>query len=126
MPVASEKVNWLRLGKLASIQSVIFPPVPSHWPNKGLPAHLTRAVSDLLRLAVVAAAIVENARVVGVGADILQGSGVPVVQVNADNFTTVVCGSALHVDIALALGVAVTAGAVDLAVVFGVEVDDLE
>lgn len=63
---------------------------------------------------------------VGVGADVLQGSGVPIVQVDADNFTTVVCGSALNVDIALALGAAVAAGAVDLAVVFGVEVDDLE
>lgn len=87
---------------------------------------LTRTISNLLWLTAVAAAIVEDAGVVGVGANVYQGRSVAIVQVNADNFTTVVCGSPFDVDIALALGAAVTAGAVDLAVVFGVEVDDLE
>jgi hypothetical protein len=50
---------------------------------------------------------------------------VPIVLVDAGNFTTVAGSDALDVDVALALGAAVAAGAVDLAVVFSVEVDDL-
>lgn len=53
------------------------------------------------------------------------GGLVTVVGVDSHQLTTVVGSSALHVDSAGAVALAVTARAVDLAVVFGVEVDNL-
>ena len=88
--------------------------------------YLTRAGSDLLGLTIASATVVEDAGAGSVGADIDQGSGVTVVVVDADNLTTIAGSCSLDVDVTLALGVAVAAGSVDLAVVFGVEVDDLE
>jgi hypothetical protein len=64
--------------------------------------------------------------VVGVSADVVQSTGIAIVRVDAADIAAVVRGHALNVDVALALGAAVTAGAVDLAVVLGVEVDDLK
>jgi hypothetical protein len=87
---------------------------------------LTRAVSNLFRLAATCATIVEHTWMISVCANVDKCRGIAVVRVDAGDFTTVTGSDALDVDVALALGAAVAAGAVDLAVVFGVEVDDLE
>jgi hypothetical protein len=63
---------------------------------------------------------------ISICANVNKCRGVAVVRVDAGNFTTIAGSDALDVDVALALGAAVSAGTVDLAVVFGVEVDDLE
>lgn len=86
---------------------------------------LTRAVSDLLRLAVTRTTIIKDTRMVSVGAQILQCSRITVVEVDADDFAAITSGSTLNIDIALALVVTVTARAIDFAVVFSIEVDDL-
>lgn len=86
---------------------------------------LTRAVSDLLLLAVTRTTIIKDTRMVSVGAHILQRGRITVVEVDADDFAAVTSGSALNIDIALALVVTVTARAIDFAVVFSIEVDDL-
>jgi hypothetical protein len=62
---------------------------------------------------------------VSVGTHILQSGRITVVEVDAHDFTAVTRSSALNIDIPLALAVTVAAGAIDFAVVFGIEVDDL-
>jgi hypothetical protein len=62
---------------------------------------------------------------ISVCANVDKCRGVAVVRVDACDFATVAGSDTLDVDVALALGAAVAAGAVDLAVVFGVEVYDL-
>lgn len=84
---------------------------------------LTRAVSDLLRLAVSRATVVEDARVASVRADVDKSGRVSVHRVDARQLATVVRRHALDVDVALALAGAVAARPVQLAVVLGVEVD---
>jgi hypothetical protein len=115
----------------------------------GLPAisvnRLTRAVASLCRLTTARAAIVENARVARVRTDVLQSRRVAIVEVDAGHLAAVTRRHALDVDVSLALRSAlsdmvsfcplsifdlnfqtyVSAGAVNLAVIFGVEVDDL-
>lgn len=63
---------------------------------------------------------------VGVGANILERRSVAEVRVDTSQFATVARSHALYVDVALALAAAVAAGAVKLAVIFDVEVDDLK
>lgn len=63
---------------------------------------------------------------ISIGADILQSSSVAVVGVDADDFAAIVGRSAFDIDVSLALRAAVTARSVDLAVVFGVEVDNVD
>ena len=89
-------------------------------------ALLLRAVTDLLRLAAASTALIHNTGVRSIGADVLKRSRVPIVGVDARDLSSVSGGDALDVDVPLALGLAVPAGAVDLAVVFGVEVDDVD
>lgn len=62
---------------------------------------------------------------VSISADVDQGSRVGIVVVDADHLTAIVGSCALDVDVALALALAVTARAIDLSVVLGVEVDDV-
>ena len=81
------------------------------------------AVADLLGLAVALTAIVDGARVVSIGADVVQRRAVTECLVDARQLITTVCGRAGDVDCAGALAVAVAAGAVDLAVVLDVVVD---
>jgi hypothetical protein len=61
-----------------------------------------------------------------VGAHILQSGRVTVVEVDANYFAAVASSSTLNIDIPFALLVTVTAGAIDFAIVFGIEVDDLQ
>lgn len=61
-----------------------------------------------------------------VGADVLESSSVAVVGVDTSELTTADSGDALDVDVALALLGAVSAGAVELAVVVDVEIDDVD
>ena len=68
--------------------------------------YLARAVSDLLGLAATRAAVVEDAGVAGVGADVLQGCRVAVVAVDARDLAAVSCRRALDVNVPLALGLA--------------------
>jgi hypothetical protein len=63
---------------------------------------------------------------VSIGAYILQCGRITVVEVDADYFAAIASGSALNIDIPLALLATVTAGAIDFAVVFGIEIDDLQ
>ena len=84
------------------------------------------AVANLLRLAVTLTAVVDSAWVVSVGADVGQSSLVAEGLVDASELTAVVSSRAGDLDRALALGVAVAAGAVQLAVVLDVEVDDVD
>lgn len=65
---------------------------------------LTRAIPGLDGLAAVGAARVHLARVLSVGADVLEGGGVAVVGVDADDLAAVARGRALDVDVALTLG----------------------
>lgn len=60
-----------------------------------------------------------------VGADVVEGSSVTEVGVDTGELVAVDCGDTLDVDVALALAGAVAAGAVELAVVLDVEVDDV-
>lgn len=69
-------------------------------------AYLTGAGADLLGLAAAGAAVVEDTGVLGVRADVLEGGGVAELGVDADDVTAVAGGDALHVDVALALGLA--------------------
>lgn len=63
---------------------------------------------------------------ISIGADILQSSSVAVVGVDADDFAAIVGRSAFDIDVSLALRAAVTTRSVDLAVVLGVEVDNVD
>lgn len=62
---------------------------------------------------------------VRVGADVSKRSGIAIVEVDANNLSTIAGRRALHVNVALALLAAVATGTVDFAVVFGVKIDDL-
>lgn len=98
-------------------------------PQPSLPAYhraMDLAVANLLRLAVTLTAVVDSAWVVSVGADVGQSSLVAEGLVDASELTAVVSSRAGDLDRALALGVAVAAGAVQLAVVLDVEVDDVD
>lgn len=64
---------------------------------------LTRADTGLRRLAATSAASVHLALDLGIGANVLESSGVFVVAVDTRKFTTVCCGNTLNVDITLAL-----------------------
>lgn len=64
---------------------------------------LTRADTGLLGLAATGASSVHLAASLGVGADVLEGSSVAVVGVDAGELTAVLGGGALDVDVALAL-----------------------
>lgn len=99
-------------GKLES------PGVPHHyiWPSarqglvycrrEGVGAYLAGAGTDLLGLTATGTAVVEDTGVLGVRADVLEGGSVAELGVDADNITAVAGGHALHVDVALALGLA--------------------
>lgn len=63
---------------------------------------------------------------VSIGTHIFQSGRITVVEVDADHFAAITRCSALNIDVPLALVVTVTAGAIDFAVVFGIEVDDLQ
>lgn len=69
-------------------------------------AYSTGAGADLLGLTAAGAAVVEDTGVLGIRADVLEGGGVAELGVDADNITAVAGGHALHVDVALALGLA--------------------
>lgn len=87
---------------------------------------LARAGSNLAGLTTARTALVHDTLVLGAGADVLERRGVSVVLVDAHNLAAVLGRQALDVDVPLALGLAVAAGSVDLAVVFDVEVDDVD
>jgi hypothetical protein len=92
--------------------------------------YLARASSHLRGLATASTAVVQNARRLVVRADVLEGSRIAIVAVDARDLARLAAalarGDALDVDVALALAAAVAARAVDLAVVLGVEVDDVD
>ncbi|KAJ8104452.1 hypothetical protein OPT61_g10749 [Boeremia exigua] len=89
-------------------------------------ARLTRADTSLCGLAATSAAVVHLALGLRIGADVLEGSSVLVVSVDAGELTAVLSSDTLNVNVALALGRAVSAGAVQLAVVLDVEVNDVD
>lgn len=79
---------------------------------------LTRAGSGLLGLAATSASSVSLAPGLCIGADVLEGGSVAVVEVNTGELTTVFGGDALHVDVTLAL-----LGALSIVLVFVSEQD---
>lgn len=115
--VPEEKIYKAQRTKL--LAASIFKP---HKPPRYL-SSLTRAVSNLLGLAVAGATVVEHTRVVGISADVDESGGVSIDRVNAGQLAAIVGSRALNVDVALALAGAVAARAVQLAVVLGVEVN---
>lgn len=82
--------------------------------------------SNLLRFAVTFATIVGDTWRVGISADIDQSGCIAVGEVDTSDLTAIDGGGAFDVDVALALAIAVSARAVDFAVVFGIEIYDLE
>jgi hypothetical protein len=64
--------------------------------------------------------------VIGISANVLKCGGIAVVEVDASHLATITSCDALNVDVPLALAAAVSARAVDLAVVLGVEVDNVD
>jgi hypothetical protein len=86
----------------------------------------TRASPNLLRLAPTGAAIIQDAPRRRVRADIAQSGSITIIAVDARQFTAVTSSDALNVDIPLALGAAVATRSIELAIVFGVEVDNLQ
>lgn len=81
------------------------------------------AGSNLLRLAVTLAAIIDNASSLGVSANISERGNIVVVLIDARHLAAAIGSDTVHDDGPRALAIAVATGAVDLAVVVGVEVD---
>lgn len=70
--------------------------------------NLTRAVSSLAGLAAASAAIIQDTRMVSVGADIFKSRSVTIIEVDANNLAPIVGCSTLNVDISLALRLALS------------------
>lgn len=87
---------------------------------------LATAGTSLLRFAVALAAIICDTWLVSVCAHVIQGSCITVNSVDTNNLPAVNSSCALDIDVALTLAIAVSARPVNFAIVFGIEVDDLE
>lgn len=90
-----------------------------------VPNRLTRAVANLGRLASSSATLIHNAWVRSISANVLESCGITVVGVDTNHFAAIPGSSALDIHVALALARAVSARAVDLTVVLGVKVDNV-
>lgn len=95
-----------------------------HYLNMDMGACL--ACSDLLRLAVSFTSIIQSARGISIRADILQGCDITECLIDSRNLTTIDSSGTLNVYSTLTLAITVSAGPVHLAIVIGIEVDDLE
>jgi hypothetical protein len=89
-------------------------------------AELARTVANLLGLTTASTPLIHNTRVISVCADIDKCSRVTIVGIDAHDLATVIRGSAFNVHIPLTLLAAVAAGTIDLAIVFSIEVDDVD
>lgn len=86
---------------------------------------LAGAGTGLLGFATTSASGVHLARSFGVPARVDDSGGITVVRVDASKFTTIPSLDSVNKYVTLALGRAVSAGAIEFAIVIGIKVDDV-